>query len=169
MLRTPSLSAVFQSQQQWGDIWRLTLGSPPSPSTSWMFILCSHLDLLLCGISSHFSGLLKAIPRADQGILVGYRWSMHTPMSFTASAHTWQHHGRKTPGTNNWCSGSHKHLPLFPWSGNHPLLHPKTSSQELEAFYSVKWTRTSLICRTCPLLAKGRLMKYQHIKDFKDN
>lgn len=42
-------------QQQSNEVTsRLTLGSPSSPSTSWMFILCSHLDLLLCGISSHF-------------------------------------------------------------------------------------------------------------------
>lgn len=68
-----SLRAVSQRQQQGGDSCRLTLGSPSSPSTSWMFILCSHLDLLLCGISSHFRGLLKAIPRADQGILRGIR------------------------------------------------------------------------------------------------
>lgn len=159
--RSQSLSAVFQRQQQWGDIWRLH----PLPSTSWMFILCSHLDLLLCGISSHFRGSLKAIPRADQGMLVGSRWSIHTPMWFIASAHT-QEENTRNQELMFWIPQAHSFVSMIRKSLTPPSQNKFTG---IKGIIYCKWTRTPLICRMCPLLAKERLMKNQHIKDFKDN
>lgn len=117
---------------------RLTLGSPSPPSTLWMFILCSHLDLLLCGISSHFRVLLKAIPRGDQGILEGYRWSSHTPVWFTAPAHTWECHTRNQE-LMFWIPQVNSFVPTV----RKPALHPKTGSQELKALLHCKMNQNS--------------------------
>lgn len=64
----------------------------------------------------------------------GHSWSLHSPVRFTALL---------TPGTKNWCSGSHKHTPLFPLSGNHPALHPRINSQELKALLHCKMNHNS--------------------------
>lgn len=123
-------------QQQSNEVTsRLTLGSPSSPSTLWMFILCSHLDLLLCGISSHF----RVCSRQFQGQIREY-WGVQVILTHLL-----------TPGTKNWCSGSHKSIPLFPLSGNHPALNPKRSSQELKALLHCKMNpkSTDMQCVPC--------------------
>lgn len=126
---------VLCQQQSNEGTSRLTLGSPSSPSTLWVLILCSHLDLLLCGISSHFRVLLKAIPRADQGIL-GYTGDPYRPLCDLLQLGV----SHQEQELMFWIPQVHS---LFPLWGNLPVLHPKSGSQELKALLHCKMNQNS--------------------------